>query len=141
MFSLFGAPAAAPTAPPAAAPGSEDKQFRLHNTSKVKPDVLDSFTASTLEEDLLSIPTVGQACAAALKGADIHSSFQLLGKFLQFKAPSDSTQEYLSKFVRWLASISYPKGFEDNLALLLANKADQLFPGVGMFVIAECKTE
>lgn len=98
--------------------------------SKVTDNALAEFVRSPLSGNLLDVPGLGPATAELLKAEGVHTSFQLVGKFLSFKDANVDSLLLCETFYQWLCELNTPKGFRAGIVHALAEKINICFPGI-----------
>ena len=106
--------------------------------SNVSPHVLQDFLNAPLEERLDSIPGIGPVNLQHLQSdvdshhlqiEGIHTTFQLIGKFLSFKGHGVGSVEHCDKFYYWLQA----KGIQSARASIvqaIAERANIMIPSI-----------
>ena len=84
---------------------------------------------SPLQEDICTVPGVGEASARKLADAGFKTTFQLLGKFLTFAAPGTTTRERCDNFCAWLAQIGVTAN-KHTIVLSLADAINHFIPNL-----------
>mmetsp|Transcript_20952 Transcript_20952/g.22760 ORF Transcript_20952/g.22760 Transcript_20952/m.22760 type:complete len:121 (+) Transcript_20952:109-471(+) len=100
------------------------------NRSRVGADAMSDFIRKPLSGDLKEVPGIAKATEAILKENGIHTTFQLLGKYLSLKEEGIEAVEHTDRFYFWLKSIKTPGGYRAGIVRSIAEKMNILFPGI-----------
>jgi len=101
--------------------------------SRVSVDAMAKFLGSPLQEDVRSVPGVGDAAQAKLAAAGVHNTFQLVGKCLSLYEPhsmeTDAEKEDVShKIWEYLDSVGI-NAYRSGIVTAMMEKIDSYFPG------------
>ena len=99
------------------------------NKSKVSQTKMGEFLLADIEEDITSIPGIGQSSKALLKEVDIETSYQLFGQFLMLKAEGSTTQEHCDAFWFWLKELGI-NSYRSGIIETIAEKLETFMPGI-----------
>mmetsp|Transcript_19867 Transcript_19867/g.32668 ORF Transcript_19867/g.32668 Transcript_19867/m.32668 type:complete len:117 (+) Transcript_19867:72-422(+) len=102
--------------------------------SKVGDDALAAFLASPVEEEITSVPGVGEAAKKALaknvEGDDpVTTTHQLIGKFLTLKSAGISQKEHCDAMWYWLQARGV-NSYRAGIVQCIAEKANIMIPGI-----------
>ena len=106
--------------------------FNIEASSKLKDDTLAQFVASQVSDDLSRVPGLGGAgkLAENLRKNGITSTFQLVGAFLELRAPDISSVENCNLFAEWLGSKGVVGGSRNYVVRSIAEKCASIMPGI-----------
>ena len=111
------------------------------NKSKVSEDALSEFLDNEVSEDILTVPGIGPAAkaklAAELEGdSPIHTTHQLIGKFLTMRAPGITVKEHCEIMWQYL-KLRGVDSFRAGIVHAIAEKVNLMIPGT--FSISEAQ--
>ena len=96
--------------------------------SLVKPDKLQDFLREEIVEDIQSVPGIGRVAAESMAEDGIHTTYQLIGKFLSF-CDGSTTQQVCDNFWLWLSEHRVA-GWRSGVTEAIAEKANMMIPGI-----------
>ena len=97
--------------------------------SSANPNALAVFIRSPIIKDLNSVPGVGEGNKKLLKKDGIHTTHQLIGKFLSLSEEDTDCIELCDKFYFWLQSIGV-NSHRGPIVSAIGEKTMILVPGV-----------
>lgn len=100
------------------------------NDSRLRGDRLADYLRSPLQESLRSVPGVGRVSERMMIQAGVTNTYQLIGKFLEFRATGDSPQQHCNKFWRWLEAHGTSPAHRSTVTHALAEKLNIFMPGM-----------
>jgi hypothetical protein len=92
----------------------------------VSDSTLSAFLGYDLDDNLMSVPSIGPANSVYLNMAGVFTTYQLIGKFLSFK-DRINRQEHLDKFYQWLLEIKC-SARAHCIVYVISKKCELLFP-------------
>ena len=104
------------------------------NRSQVSGEALAAFLSADVNEDLMSVPGIGAASAAALTASDetdggVATTFQLIGKFLLLKGPGMTSGQHCDAFWYYL-KLKGVNAHRSGIVKAVAEKVNVAFPGI-----------
>lgn len=97
------------------------------NKSQVSTDSLAEFVEKELEQDINSVPGIGQATGDKLIAEGIDTTYQLLGQFLSLKGSNMTSQEHCDKMWYWLKEIGV-NTYRSGIIQCLSEKCEIMMP-------------
>ena len=85
------------------------------------------FVEKEFEQDISSVPGIGKATSDKLMEAGIHTTYQLLGRFLSFKGSNMTPQEHCDEMWYWLKEIGV-NTYRSGIIQCLAEKCEIMMP-------------
>lgn len=99
------------------------------NKSKISQTRMGEFLLSDIDEEITTIPGIGESSKALLKEVDIETSYQLFGQFLMLKASGSTTQEHCDAFWFWLKDVGI-NSYRSGIIETIAEKLETSMPGI-----------
>ena len=97
---------------------------------RVGPGPLGDFIRSPITGRLEEVPGVGLLTIKIFNENGIFTTFQLIGKYLSFKASDVEPIEHADRFYNWLTSLNTPRGHRAGIVHSIAEKMNVSFPGI-----------
>mmetsp|Transcript_1059 Transcript_1059/g.1341 ORF Transcript_1059/g.1341 Transcript_1059/m.1341 type:complete len:117 (+) Transcript_1059:196-546(+) len=104
------------------------------NRSRVSDDALAEFLSKPVEEDIISVPGIGEKAAAILGTATdddpaIETTFQLIGKFLSLKGKGMSSKEHCDAMWFYLQAKGI-NSYRAGIVHSIAERTNIMMPGI-----------
>ena len=108
------------------------KPFHPDATTCISNDSLALWIRAPVTGDLLQVPGLGPAYAAAFKAAGITTTHQLIAKYLSFKGEGVGSVELMDRFYYWIQdTLQENKGnTKAGVAAAIGEKANLVFPKI-----------
>lgn len=98
--------------------------------SQVSEDRFAEFIRSPVTGDLLEVPGIGPASKTCFAAHGIHTTFQLIAKYLSFKDIDVGSFEHVDRFYYWLCSTHIQAVRRAGVVRCIASKVNTMMPGI-----------
>ncbi len=99
------------------------------NMSHVSSSEIDRFINSPLKWKLENIPSVTESIVKVFNENDIHTTYQLIAKYLSFSYKDTCSVERMNMFYSWLLSLGILGEYRAMICISIGELCNIYFPG------------
>lgn len=98
--------------------------------SRISDDTLAAFLATPIDQDLMTVPGIGEATVTRLKEGSVTTTFQLIGAFLCVCGKDQGSDERTNAFWFYLEALNVPGGTRSTIVHSIAERVNIMMPGI-----------